>query len=55
MTNIERERAIAYVRLAIKLAKDGGMSPFTDVEYELMYQLLDEMSSVDEEIGKLNI
>ena len=49
MTNNERERAIVSLRLAVELAGDGGMTPFTDKEYELMYQLLDEMSSVDEE------
>lgn len=54
MNHCEKERAIACIRLAIKLAKDGGMTPFTDVEYELMYQLLDEMSSADEETTSTN-
>lgn len=54
MNHCEKERAIAYIRLAIKLAKDGGMTPFTDEEYELMYQLLDEMSSADEETTSTN-
>ncbi len=54
MNHCEKERAIAYIRLVIKLAKDGGMTPFTDEEYELMYQLLDEMSSVDEEDTSTN-
>ena len=49
MKHCEKERAIACIKLAIELAGDGGMAPFTDVEYELMYQLLDEMSSADEE------
>jgi hypothetical protein len=35
------------LRLAIELAGDGGMTPFTDVEYELMYRLLNEMSTND--------
>lgn len=48
MTKNERKRAIVNLRLAVELAGDGGMTPFTDVEYELMYQLLDEMSSADE-------
>lgn len=55
MKHCEKERAIACIRLAIELAGDGGMTPFTDVEYELMYRLLNEMSSTDEEIGKLNV
>ena len=55
MKHCEKERAIACIRLAIKLAKDGGKTPFTDVEYELMYRLLDEMSSTDDEIGNLNV
>ena len=54
MNHCEKERAIAYIRLAIKLVKDGEMTPFTDEEYELMYQLLDEMSSVDEEDTSTN-
>jgi hypothetical protein len=47
MTNNERAEAIAHLRLAIELAADGGMTPFTDVEYELMYRLLNEMSTND--------
>ena len=54
MKHSEKERAIAYIRLAIKLAKDGGKTPFTDEEYELMYRLLDEMSSADEETTSTN-
>ena len=54
MKHSEKERAIAYIRLAIKLARDGGKTPFTDEEYELMYRLLDEMSSADEEITSTN-
>jgi hypothetical protein len=45
MTQSEKERAIAYIRLAIELAGDGGMMPFTDKEYELMYQFLDEFKN----------
>lgn len=47
MKHCEKERAIACIRLAIELVGDGGMTPFTDVEYELMYQLLDELSTND--------
>ena len=54
MNNCEKERAIAYIRLAIKMAGDREMTPFTDEEYELMYQLLDEMSSADEETTSTN-
>ena len=44
MTNAERERAIACLRLALELDGDGGMTPFTDKEYELMEQLLVEIT-----------
>lgn len=54
MKHCEKERAIAYIRLAIKLVGDRGVTPFTDEEYELMYQLLDEMSSADEEDTSAN-
>ena len=54
MNHCEKERAIAYIRLAIKMAGDRGTTPFTDEEYELMYQLLDEMSSTDEEDTSTN-
>ena len=47
MKHCEKERAIACIRLAIELAGDGGMTPFTDEEYELMYRLLNEMSTND--------
>lgn len=54
MKHCEKERAIACIRLAIELAGDGGITPFTDEEYKLMYQLLDEMSSADEETTSTN-
>lgn len=54
MNHCEKERAIAYIRLAIKMAGDRVMTPFTDEEYELMYQLLDEMSSGDKETTSTN-
>lgn len=44
MKQCEKERAISCMKLAIELAGDGGMTPFTDVEYNLMNQLLDEIS-----------
>ena len=39
----ERERAITCLKLAIELAGDGGMTPFTDKEYELMDNLIKEI------------
>ena len=49
MTNAERERAIACLRLAIELAGDGGFMPFTDKEYELMYKLIEELENDNEQ------
>lgn len=43
MEQCEKERAISCMKLAIELAGDGGPQPFTDEEYKLMYQLLDEL------------
>ena len=40
----EKERAIDCIRLAIELSSDGGIMPFTEKEYELMYRFLDEIS-----------
>lgn len=54
MKQCEKERAISCMKLAIELAGDGGMTPFTDVEYKLMYQLLDELSTNDEENTSTN-
>lgn len=42
MTQKQKERAIACIKLAIELAGDGGPMPFTKKEYELMYRFLDE-------------
>lgn len=39
----EKERAIACLKLAIELTGDGGMTPFTDKEYELMDNLIKEI------------
>lgn len=44
MKPCEKERAISCLKLAIELAGDGGITPFTDVEYNLMNQLLDDIS-----------
>ena len=43
MTQKEKERAIACIKLAIELAGDGGPMPFTEKEYELMYRFLDKI------------
>ena len=43
MKDCERERAIACLKIAIELAGDGGMAPFTDKEYELMDNLIKEI------------
>jgi hypothetical protein len=48
MEQCEIERAISCLKLAMELAGDGGPQPFTDVEYKLMYQLLDELSTNDD-------
>lgn len=45
MKHCEKKRAIACIRLAIELAGDGGITPFTDKEYELMYELIDEFEN----------
>ena len=45
MKHCEKERAIACIRLAIELAGDGGMAPFTDKEYELMAEFLEEIDN----------
>ena len=45
MTNKERIHAMNLLRLAIELAGDGFMQPFTDKEYELMYQFLNEIQN----------
>jgi hypothetical protein len=49
MKECEKERAISCMKLAIELAGDGGIAPFTDVEYYLMNQLLDELEKQGKE------
>ena len=44
MPQMKRIETIKNLRLAIELAGDGGMQPFTDEEYQDMYQLLDDIS-----------
>lgn len=44
MAQMKRIETIKNLRLAIELAGDGGMQPFTDEEYQDMYQLLDDIS-----------
>lgn len=38
-----REEIINCLDLAIQLAGDGGPSPFTDEEYDAMYEFLNEL------------
>ena len=45
MKTCEKERAIACLKLAIELAGDGGMTPFTDKEYDLMYKFIEELEN----------
>ena len=54
MEQCKKERAISCLKLAIELAGDGGITPFTDVEYKLMNQLLDELSFNDETNTSMN-
>lgn len=54
MAQMKRIETIKNLRLAIELAGDGGMQPFTDEEYQDMYQLLDELSTNDEENTSTN-
>ena len=48
MKTCEKERAIACLKLAIELAGDGGMTPFTDKEYDLMYKFIEELENDNE-------
>lgn len=41
----QRMKTIANIRLAIELAGDGGMQPFTNEEYNQMHQLIDELET----------
>lgn len=54
MQQCEKERAISCMKLAIELAGDGGPQPFTDVEYKLMYQLLDELNETSSQSTQNN-
>lgn len=38
-----REEIINCLDLAIQLAGDGGPTPFTDEEYDAMYEFLNEL------------
>ena len=40
-----QERIINNLRLAIELAGDGGPSPFTEEEYNEMYNFLDNLEN----------
>ena len=43
MSKITRAEAINLISLAISLAGDGGCAPFTEEEYNAMYELLEEI------------
>lgn len=43
MTLEQREQALNCLYMAIQLAGDGGPSPFDDEEYNLMYELINEL------------
>lgn len=45
MTKAEKKRAIACLVLAIEYTGDGGVQPFTEKEYELMHQFLNEIQN----------
>lgn len=43
MSKITRAEAISLISQAIELAGDGGCTPFTEEEYNAMYDLLEEI------------
>lgn len=43
MSKITRAEAISLISQAIELAGDGGCTPFTEEEYNAMYELLEEI------------
>lgn len=43
MDNSQRLETINLIRFAIEVAGDGGMQPFTEEEYQQMYDFLDEL------------
>ena len=45
MKTCEKKRAIACLKIAIEYVGDGGLSPFTDKEYDLMYKLIEELEN----------
>ena len=40
---MNRQRIIGLLRAAVELAGDGGAAPFTDEEYDSMYEFLNEL------------
>lgn len=45
MTKEERKEAFENLKYAVEVAGDGGLNPFTDEEYKLMYHFLDEIKN----------
>lgn len=43
MSKITRAEAISLISQAIEIAGDGGCTPFTEEEYNAMYELLEEI------------
>lgn len=43
MSKITRAEAISLISQAIEIAGDGGCTPFTEEEYNAMYDLLEEI------------
>ena len=43
MSKITRAEALNLISQAISLAGDGGCAPFTEEEYDAMYDLLEEI------------
>ena len=43
MSKITRAEALNLISQAISLAGDGGCTPFTEEEYDAMYDLLEEI------------
>lgn len=48
MSKITRAEALNLISQAISLAGDGGCTPFTEEEYDAMYDLLDEIKKESE-------
>ena len=43
---MKNKKIINLLRTAIELAGDGGPSPFTDHEYDVMFEFLDNVEKI---------